>query len=126
MCIHTGYGVGGPNVGFGGPGPGNIGFTVPGQQILTDPLVANVAMQYGSAIVGTGRQIVDREFEKYVPVSRLKYYFAVDTSYVMRKLRLLFFPFTHSVSKNQSLLCRTLCVFSVSTIYYKQKVIPLV
>lgn len=94
---NSGYGAGGPNVvGFGGPGPGNIGFSIPGQQILSDPLVANVAMQYGSALVGTGRQIVDKEFEKYVPVTRLKYYFAVDTSYVMRKLKLLFFPFAHS------------------------------
>lgn len=93
---NSGYGAGGPNLGFGGPVPGNVGFSIPGQQILSDPLVANVAMQYGSALVGTGRQIVDKEFEKYVPVTRLKYYFAVDTSYVMRKLKLLFFPFTHS------------------------------
>lgn len=47
-------------------------------------------------MVGAGRQIVDRELEKYVPVSKFKYYFAVDTMYVTKKLRLLFFPFTHS------------------------------
>lgn len=80
-----------------GPAPEAPGFSVPGQ-FLADPLVANVAMQYGSAIVGSGRKIVDREIEKYVPVSKLKYYFAVNTSYVLRKLRLLFFPFTHTVS----------------------------
>lgn len=29
---------------------------------------------------------------------KLKYYFAVDTAYVVKKLLLLFFPFTHKVS----------------------------
>jgi hypothetical protein len=33
-----------------------------------------------------------------VSTSRLKYYFAVDTSYVGKKLGLLLFPFLHSVS----------------------------
>ncbi|NXM43765.1 YIF1B protein, partial [Gymnorhina tibicen] len=32
---------------------------------------------------------------RWVPVGRLKYYFAVDTAYVARKLRLLVFPFGH-------------------------------
>nr|CAD7416398.1 unnamed protein product [Timema poppensis] len=71
------------------------GFSVPGQ-FLAEPLVANVAMQYGQALMGSGRQLVDKELEKYVPVSRLKYYFAVDTQYVAKKLALLFFPFTHA------------------------------
>lgn len=83
------YAGGYPNVPGGMPGP-------PGSAFLSDPLVTNVAMQYGSALVGSGKQLVDREFEKYVPVTRLKYYFAVDTAYVLRKLKLLFFPFTHS------------------------------
>merc|ERR1719327_1809982 len=34
--------------------------------------------------------------EKYVSIGQLKYYFAVDNSYVTRKLRLLLFPFIHS------------------------------
>jgi hypothetical protein len=75
------------------------GFSIPGQ-FLNEPLVANVAMQYGQALVGSGKQLVDRELEKYIPVSRLKYYFAVDTRYVTKKLGLLFFPFTHSVSSD--------------------------
>jgi hypothetical protein len=77
--------------------PVNQGFSIP-SQFLNEPLVANVAMQYGQALVGSGKQLVDRELEKYVPISRLKYYFAVDTRYVTKKLGLLFFPFTHSVS----------------------------
>lgn len=30
--------------------------------------------------------------------NNLKYYFAVDTAYVLKKLLLIFFPFTHKVS----------------------------
>ncbi|XKL59619.1 hypothetical protein PGB90_000635 [Kerria lacca] len=73
------------------------GFNVSNQaHILTDPLVTNMAIQYGQALVGSGKQIVDKEIEKYVPLSRLKYYFAVDTSYVSRKLSVILFPFIHS------------------------------
>ncbi|KAL2717815.1 protein YIF1B [Vespula squamosa] len=60
-------------------------------QILSQPVVTNMAVQYGNALVGSGRQ----HFEKYVPVRALKYYFAVDTNYVFGKLAILFFPFTH-------------------------------
>ena len=38
------------------------------------------------------------QLEKYVSTTKLKYYFAVDTSYVGKKLALIIFPFTHSVS----------------------------
>ncbi|XP_046434827.1 protein YIF1B-B isoform X1 [Neodiprion virginianus] len=61
-------------------------------QLLAEPIVTNMAVQYGSALVGSGKQ----QLEKYVPVTALKYYFAVDTDYVISKLVLLFFPFTHS------------------------------
>ncbi|XP_076233902.1 yip1d-interacting factor 1 [Calliopsis andreniformis] len=60
-------------------------------QFLSQPIVTDMAVQYGNALVGTGKQ----QFEKYVPVTALKYYFAVDTDYVFAKLALLFFPFTH-------------------------------
>lgn len=74
------------------------GFNVPAPtRILADPLVANMAMQYGQALVGSGRQLVDKEIEKYVPISRLKYYFAVDTAYVSKKLSIILFPYIHSV-----------------------------
>lgn len=75
--------------------PVDLGFSIP-SQFLNEPLVANVAMQYGQALVGSGKQLVGQGLEKYVPVSRIKYYFAVDTRYVTKKLGLLFFPFTHS------------------------------
>ena len=37
------------------------------------------------------------QLEKYVPTSKLKYYFAVDTGYVAKKLIMLLFPFTKKV-----------------------------
>ena len=60
-------------------------------QLLAQPIVANMAMQYGNALAGTGKQ----QFAKYVPVTALRYYFDVDTDYVLTKLALVFFPFTH-------------------------------
>lgn len=59
-------------------------------QLLAQPAVTNMAMQYGNAIVGSGKQ----HFERFVPVTAMKYYFAVNTDYVFAKLALLFFPFT--------------------------------
>ncbi len=66
--------------------------------MLQQPMVQDMAMQYGQKLADHGKQLVESQFEKYVPVTRLKYYFAVDNKYVVNKLRLLFFPFTHSVS----------------------------
>lgn len=60
-------------------------------------MVANMAMQYGQSLASQGREYVDKKLEKYVSMSQIKYYFAVDTRYVMKKLQLLFFPYTHTV-----------------------------
>lgn len=65
--------------------------------MIQDPMVANMAMQYGQTLANQGREYMDKKFEKYVSTSQIKYYFAVDTQYVMKKLKLLFFPYTHSV-----------------------------
>jgi len=59
-------------------------------------MMQDMAMQYGQTMLGQGEQAVRQGVEKYMSLSRLKYYFAVDTAYVGRKLRLLFFPFTNS------------------------------
>lgn len=61
-------------------------------------MVQDMAMQYGQKLADQGKDLVNKEFEKYIPVTRLKYYFSVDNKYVINKLRLLFFPFTHRVS----------------------------
>lgn len=85
--------------------PGNFGYmgfpqaqmANPAQlgSMLQQPIVQDMAIQYGNQLAAQGRDVVKRELNKYVPVSRLRYYFAVDTRYVMRKLLLIMFPYTH-------------------------------
>ena len=66
----------------------------PGQfAMFQQPMVQNMAMDYGQKLAEQGKELVNKEFEKYIPVTKLKYYFAVDNNYVLKKLRLLFFPF---------------------------------
>lgn len=36
------------------------------------------------------------QVNRFMATSHIKLYFDVDTNYVLKKLRLLFFPFTHS------------------------------
>ncbi|KAL8613751.1 hypothetical protein ACOMHN_029608 [Nucella lapillus] len=67
----------------------------PGQQLFQDPM-ANMAMQYGTTLADQGKDYVHKNLEKYVSTSKLKYYFAVDNTYVGKKLGLLFFPYAHS------------------------------
>uniref|UniRef100_A0A8D8LSA0 Protein YIF1 n=1 Tax=Cacopsylla melanoneura TaxID=428564 RepID=A0A8D8LSA0_9HEMI len=61
--------------------------------IISNPLVTNVMREYGENIMkSAGDQVRDQVLGK---VGGLKYYFAVDTRYVMLKLKLLLFPFLH-------------------------------
>lgn len=62
--------------------------------LLGDPM-ANVAMAYGSSIASHGKDMVHKELHRFVSVNKLKYFFAVDTAYVAKKLGLLVFPYTH-------------------------------
>lgn len=66
--------------------------------MFQQPIVQDMAMQYGQKLADQGKQMVESTFEKWVPVTKLKYYFAVDNNYVINKLRLIFFPFMHKVS----------------------------
>uniref|UniRef100_A0A8D0L626 Protein YIF1 n=1 Tax=Sphenodon punctatus TaxID=8508 RepID=A0A8D0L626_SPHPU len=80
-----------------GPQPG--GYPTPGidmgfNNIFADP-VANVAMTYGSTIASQGKDIVHKEIHRFISMNKLKYFFAVDTKYVMKKLALLVFPYMH-------------------------------
>jgi len=70
-------------------------FMMPGAQMLQDPMVTNLAMSYGRDFVGKGQEEIKKNIDKYVSISQLKYYFAVDTTYVSKKLGLLLFPFAH-------------------------------
>ncbi|ENN80184.1 protein YIF1B-B isoform X1 [Dendroctonus ponderosae] len=86
---------------FNSPGPQEYGVNntfplTPNLGVLGQPVVQDMAMQYGQQLAGAGKTMIKQEMEKYVPVSQLRYYFAVDTKYVVSKLTLLFFPFTHS------------------------------
>lgn len=77
------------------PAPGQF----PQFGMFQQPIVQDMAMQYGQRLADQGKQLVENQFEKWVPVAKLKYYFAVDNAYVGRKLRLLFFPYLHKVSR---------------------------
>jgi hypothetical protein len=84
--------------GFNAPGPyPNVPPTTNAQfgGVFGQPMVQDMALQYGQQLANTGKSMLKQEVEKIVPVSSLKYYFAVDTKYVVSKLMLLFFPFTH-------------------------------
>ncbi|XP_069764830.1 protein YIF1B [Narcine bancroftii] len=78
--------------GYEGPSSG-FGLARPG--ILGDPMVSNLAMAYGTSLASQGKDIVDKNIDRLIPINRLKYYFAVDTVYVGKKLGLLVFPYTH-------------------------------
>ncbi|XP_071834508.1 protein YIF1B-A-like isoform X1 [Apostichopus japonicus] len=86
---------------YGGPPPPNQGY--PGGQFMNDPM-ANVAMQYGAQLADHGKDVMEKQVERFLSVSKLKYYFAVDTAYVGKKLAILLFPFGHtewSIKYNQ-------------------------
>jgi len=59
-----------------------------------------MAMNYGANMIEQNKDEIKKKMEgyvdKYISVGQLKYYFAVDNSYVTRKLKLLLFPFLHS------------------------------
>ncbi|XP_044744921.1 protein YIF1B [Coccinella septempunctata] len=68
----------------------------PNLSAFKQPIVQDFALQYGQQLANVGTNIIQKEVERYVPVGKLKYYFAVDSKYVLKKLILLIFPFTHS------------------------------
>ncbi|ELU01098.1 hypothetical protein CAPTEDRAFT_149416 [Capitella teleta] len=84
-----------PEPGYGVPGNMAGPPQYPGAQYMNDPM-ANAAVQYGQTLAGQGKDYLHKNMEKYVSASKLKYYFAVDTSYVGKKLCLLLFPFAHT------------------------------
>jgi len=84
-----------PQVGYPGGQPGQTQFMMPGATVLQDPMVTNLAMSYGRDFMGKGQEEIKRNLDKYVSISQLKYYFAVDTTYVTKKLSILLFPFVH-------------------------------
>merc|ERR550525_2227344 len=53
-------------------------------------------MNMGADIMKQKQKEVEGIVEKYISVGQLKYYFAVDNTYVTKKLMLLMFPFAHN------------------------------
>ncbi|NXS41653.1 YIF1B protein, partial [Balaeniceps rex] len=110
-----------PGRGYGAPPPVSSSSPYPPPGSFLDDPVSSLAVAYGSSLASQGRDIVDRnvsgtggwggaawavtgpphsflnvpQLDRFIPVGRLKYYFAVDTVYVGRKLGLLIFPFMH-------------------------------
>lgn len=68
----------------------------PNLSAFKQPIVQDFALQYGQQLASVGTTMIQKEVGRFVPVGKLKYYFAVDTKYVLKKLMLLLFPFTHS------------------------------
>jgi hypothetical protein len=54
-----------------------------------------LGMQFGKSAMQAGQQYMEQNLNRYVPVSSLKHYWNVNTAYVLRKIRLLLFPFRH-------------------------------
>lgn len=80
--------------------------------VFQQPMVQDMALQYGQKLADQGKEIVHTHFEKYIPVTKLKYYFAVDNKYVLNKLRLIFFPYTQRVCNDADLCCSLIILFN--------------
>ncbi|KAL5463906.1 hypothetical protein EMCRGX_G032855 [Ephydatia muelleri] len=68
---------------------------VPAQQLFNNPMVTEAAVHYGHQLASQGQAMVDQKIGRFVAMTGLKMYFAVDTQYVLKKLMLLLFPYTH-------------------------------
>ena len=65
------------------------------QVTMFDP---NLVYAAGSHVFNQYAQDLTHQSKSWVE-RKLKYYFAVDTPYVLKKLALLFFPFSHKVGQ---------------------------
>jgi len=90
------WGGAGVGPGHSNAGPGQAPTMNIGSQLPMDPMMTTMAMDFGSKVIQQQQQQVQGMVDKYISVGQLKYYFAVDNTYVTKKLALLLFPFTHS------------------------------
>ncbi|KDR73154.1 hypothetical protein GALMADRAFT_251723 [Galerina marginata CBS 339.88] len=60
-----------------------------------DGTTAQLGMQLGHSAVAAGQDYVQRNFGTFIPSNNIKHQFNVSNSYVIRKLRLLLFPWLH-------------------------------
>ena len=72
-----------------------MGATQMTQMLVSNPMFSAAAHQYGEQLASRGQAYVDQNVSRFLAISHLKTYFAVDTNYVLKKLAILLFPFTH-------------------------------
>ena len=72
-----------------------MGATQMTQMLVNNPMFSAAAQQYSEQLATTGQAYVDQSVNRFLAVSHLKTYFAVDTNYVLKKLAIVLFPFTH-------------------------------
>lgn len=61
---------------------------------LSDPS-AQLGIEVGRSALNYGQEYIGKNFNQYVSVSALKYYFQVSNSYVLRKIGVVLFPWRH-------------------------------
>ena len=72
-----------------------MGATHMTQMLVNNPMFSAAAQQYGEDLASRGQAYVGQNVNRFLAVSHIKTYFAVDTNYVLKKLAILLFPFTH-------------------------------
>lgn len=66
-----------------------------GQFLGVNDATAQMGLHVMGNVMGTGQEYVEQNVLRFVNTGALKPYFNVSTSYVVRKLRLLMFPWRH-------------------------------
>lgn len=75
--------------------PPSSQFPMGAGNLFSDPMVTSAAMQVGTDFA---KEAVEKNLDKvssFLSLEALKNYFAVDTTYVLKKLFILIFPFSH-------------------------------
>ncbi|KAL1412674.1 Protein transport protein yif1 [Vanrija albida] len=85
-----GFGAAGPNAAMGYGNNNNFGGW-PGMNDAT----AQMGLQFAGGAVQAGQDYVEKNLHRYIPLPLVKTCFSVTNSYVLRKLRLVLFPWRH-------------------------------
>lgn len=76
-------------------GQGQFNPFVAGGMPWANDATAQMGMQFGRSAVMAGSDYVERNFLRYLPVTHLQHAFNVSNLYVLRKIRLVLFPWRH-------------------------------
>ncbi|KAL8741766.1 MAG: hypothetical protein Q9190_005667 [Brigantiaea leucoxantha] len=86
---------GGNQMGGGGPTSTGGGSFAPAFGGIMNDQTAQMGFQVGKSAVMAGQEYMEHNLNRYVSIPALKHYFNVSTSYVLRKLLLVLFPWRH-------------------------------